>query len=394
MDNDIQSTERPRAAAQRPTVGLNAHLLSRSLTYRNAGVSRYIHGLMTHLPLVDDSLAYVAYTGDPDLRVRGWQMRVSPWRTERPPARILWEQAAQPWALRRDKVDLVHAPVYVGPLATSRPLVVTVHDLSFFRYPELFPKGNRLYLQRFTRLSAQRAARLIADSQSTRRDMQEILGLSRSRVDVIYPGVGPEMQPVEDAGRLAALRARYGLPERFILCIATLEPRKNILLLLEAMARLCERTDLPHRLVIAGGKGWFYETLDARVQALGLQERVQFPGFVPDDELPLWYSAAELFVYPSRYEGFGLPPLEAMACGAPVIVSDQSSLPEVVGEAGVQLPPDDPDLWAEAIAELLEAPARRAALREAGLLRAQGLSWLATARATAELYHQVLHDEA
>jgi glycosyltransferase involved in cell wall biosynthesis len=393
MDNDIQAAERRGMAAKRPTIGLNAHLLSRSLTYRNAGVSRYIHGLMAHLPLVDGSLAYIAYTGDRGLRMHGWETRVSPWRTERPPARILWEQVAQPWALRRDGVDLVHAPVYVGPLATGRPLVVTIHDLSFFRYPELFPKGNRLYLQRLTQLSAGRAARLIADSQSTRRDVQEILGVSRSQVDVIYPGVGAEMRPLEDAQRLAALRARYGLPERFILCVATLEPRKNILLLLEAMALLCERTDLPHRLVIAGGKGWFYETLDARVQALGLQERVLWPGFVPDGELPLWYNAAELFVYPSRYEGFGLPPLEAMACGTPVIVSDQSSLPEVVGEAGLQLPPDDPEAWALAMAELLEAPARRQALGQAGLQRAQGLTWEATARATAELYWQVLDDE-
>lgn len=381
-------------AAKRPTVGLNAHLLSRSLTYRNAGVSRYIHGLVAHLPLVDASLTYIAYTGDRELRMQGWETRVSPWRTERPPARILWEQVLQPWALRSDKVDLVHAPVYVGPLATSRPLVVTIHDLSFFRYPELFPRGNRLYLQRFTQLSARRAARLIADSQSTRRDMQEILGVSRSQVDVIYPGVGAEMRPLEDGERLVALRARYGLPERFILCVATLEPRKNILLLLEAMALLCERSDLPHWLVIAGGKGWFYETLEARVQALGLQDRVLLPGFVPDGELPLWYNAAELFVYPSRYEGFGLPPLEAMACGTPVIVSDQSSLPEVVGEAGLQLPPDDPDAWALAMAELLESPARRQALREAGLLRAQQLTWEATARATAALYWQVLDDEA
>ncbi len=391
MANEIQSAQRSKESSARPIVGLNAHLLSRTLSYRSAGVSRYIHGLMTHLPLADDSLTYVAYTGDPDLRIHGWQTRVSPWRTERPSARILWEQIAQPRALHQDEVDLVHAPVYVGPVATKRPLVVTIHDLSFFLYPELFPRGNRLYLQRFTRLSTQRAACIIADSQSTRRDVQEILGVSRSRVHVIYPGVGADMQPLDAAERLAALRARYSLPERFILCVATLEPRKNILLLLEAMALLRDQSDLPHRLVVAGGKGWFYETLEARVQALGLQDRVLFPGFVPDGELPLWYNAAELFVYPSRYEGFGLPPLEAMACGTPVVVSDQSSLPEVVGHAGVQLPPDDPACWAQTIAELLMSPSRLEALREAGLERVRSFGWDATARATAELYHQVLH---
>jgi glycosyltransferase involved in cell wall biosynthesis len=391
MDNDIQSSQRSKESSAKPVVGLNAHLLSRTLSYRSAGVSRYIQGLMTHLPLADHSFSYVAYTGDPALRVHGWQTRVSSWRTDRPSTRILWEQLAQPWTLRRDEVDLVHAPVYVGPLATRRPLVITIHDLSFFLYPELFPRGNRLYLQVGTRRSAQQAVSIIADSQSTRRDIQEILGVSRSRVEVIYPGVGPEMRPIDDAERLASLRARYSLPERFILCVATLEPRKNILVLLEAMALLGEQSDLPHRLVVAGGKGWFYETLEARVQALGLQDRVLFPGFVPDGELPIWYSAAELFVYPSRYEGFGLPPLEAMACGTPVIVSDQSSLPEVVGHAGVQLPPDDPALWAQTIAELLASPARLEAMREAGLERTRSFGWDATARATAELYRQVLH---
>ena len=392
MDKDIQTAQRPEEASAKPVVGLNAHLLSRTLSYRSAGISRYIQGLMTHLPLADDSLTYVAYTGNSDLRMHGWQTRVSPWRTDRPSARILWEQVAQPWALRQDQVDLVHAPVYVGPLATRRPLVITIHDLSFFLYPELFPRGNRLYLQSGTRRSARQAACIIAVSQSTRRDIQEILGTSRSRVHVIYPGVGAEMHPIHDAERLASLRARYSLPEQFILCVATLEPRKNILLLLEAMARLRDEADLPHRLVVAGGKGWFYETLEARVEALGLQERVLFPGFVPDGELPLWYSAAELFVYPSRYEGFGLPPLEAMACGTPVIVSDQSSLPEVVGHAGIQLPPEDPALWAQIIAEVLASPSQRDAMREAGLERVRSFGWDATARATAELYHQMLHE--
>jgi glycosyltransferase involved in cell wall biosynthesis len=145
--------------------------------------------------------------------------------------------------------------------------------------------------------------------------------------------------------------------------------------------------------VIVGGKGWFYESLETSVQAMGLSSRVRFAGYVLDADLPVWYSAATLFVYPSLYEGFGLPPLEAMACGTPVLVSDRSSLPEVVGEAGLSLPPDDAQAWADAIALLLGSPDRRQAMTEAGLEQAARFSWSQTARQTAEVYRQVLDND-
>ena len=167
------------------------------------------------------------------------------------------------------------------------------------------------------------------------------------------------MRPVVDAQALAALRQRYGLPERFVLFLGTLEPRKNLPLLLEAWAMLKGRGSLGHKLVIAGGKGWYFAQIDEAVARLGLEDDVILPGFVPQAELPLWYSAAEVFVYPSLYEGFGLPPLEAMACGAPVVVTNVSSLPEVVGQAGLLVSPDDPQALMEALAVLLEDERRR-----------------------------------
>jgi glycosyltransferase involved in cell wall biosynthesis len=163
--------------------------------------------------------------------------------------------------------------------------------------------------------------------------------------------------------------------------------------LLDAWSLLASRHNLRPTLVIVGGKGWFYETLAARVEALGLVSQVRFTGYVSDAELPLWYSAATLFVYPSLYEGFGLPPLEALACGTPVLVSDRSSLPEVVGEAGITLPPDDAEAWADAIAMLLASPDRRAAMAEAGLKQAERFSWSQTAEQTARVYRQVLEDD-
>jgi glycosyltransferase involved in cell wall biosynthesis len=200
-----------------------------------------------------------------------------------------------------------------------------------------------------------------------------------------------ERQP--DSAAACALRALNDLPEEFVLFVGTLEPRKNVALLLDAWSLLEDRHGLRPTLVIVGGKGWFYEALEARVQALGLSSRVRFAGYVLDADLPVWYSAATLFVYPSLYEGFGLPPLEALACGTPAIVSDRSSLPEVVGDAGLALPPDDAQAWADAIALLLGSPDKRKAMSEAGLRQAARFSWSQTAGQTAEVYRQVLEND-
>jgi glycosyltransferase involved in cell wall biosynthesis len=373
----------------RPRIGLNAHLLALDESYRGAGVSRYIHNLLLHLPEVDAGADYLAFVGDARAHFAGWRTRRSLWPTARPAARIAWEQTAQPWRVWREGLDLLHLPVYVGPLLATCPQVVTIHDLSFFLYPQFFRPFQRAYLQTLTRRTAQRAAAVIADSASTRADIVRVLGVDERKISVIPVGVGADMCPCP-AEAVAALRQRRGLPEPMILFVGTLEPRKNVPLLLEAFARLRRTRALPHRLVIAGGKGWYYEEIYATAARLGLGEEVIFPGYVPQDELALWYNAADLFVYPSLYEGFGLPPLEAMACGTPVIVSAASSLPEVVGEAGVIVDARDPQALAVAMGTLLEDRAQHRARREAGLARAQAFSWAATAQRTAAVYHQVL----
>ena len=373
-------------------VGLNAHLLSLTESYRGAGVSQYIYQLLTHLPHVDPSFDYVAFVGDPDARFSGWQESVSGWRTAQPVARILWEQVAQPRVSQREKLDLLHAPVYAGPLTCPCPLVATIHDLSFALYPEMFPPFNRSYLQRATRWTARRAAAIITGSESAKGDILRLLDVPETKVRVIPDGVAEEMHPIDDPERIDALRRRYALPERMILFLGTLEPRKNVTTLIEAYALLQHRPDMEHRLVIAGGKGWYYEQVYATVKRLGLDDTVVFPGFIPQEDLALLYNATDLFVYPSLYEGFGLPPLEAMACGTPVVVSNTSSLPEVVGDAGVTVDPNDTEALAGAIWDLLKQPSRCRALREAGLARAKGFSWSTTAAKTAALYHEILED--
>ncbi len=375
----------------KPVVGLNALLLSQDAGYRNAGLSRYIRQLMRHLPAAAPDMELVAYLSDPSPALAGWTTRAPAWHTSRAPGRILWEQLAQPWALRRDRVDLVHALVNVGPVVHHCPVVVTIHDLTFIRYPELFPSERRGYLQRMTRWTARRAARIIVDSASTGRDVQQLLGVPAERITVIYPGLTEGMSRPSSAA-IEELRIRYCLPEQFVLFVGTLEPRKNISLLLDVWALLGNRHDVCPTLVIAGGKGWFYETLETRVRDLGLTNTVRFVGYVADDDLPAWYAAATLFVFPSLYEGFGFTPLEAMACGTPVIVSSTSSLPEVVGDAGLALPPEDPEAWADAVASVLSSPKVQSTMAQSGIAQAARFSWSATAHQTAEVYRQVLSD--
>ncbi len=377
----------------RPRVGLNAHLLSLTRTYRGAGINGYIYQLLRHLPAVgEQSLHLVAYLHDARFEgVGGLAVRRSRWDTSSPWRRIVWEQTRLATLSR--ELDLLHGMAFATPLACACPTVVTVHDLSFLRYPSAFRRFNRAYLSFITRFSTRRAARVIAVSESTRQDVVAMCGVPGSRVVVVPNGVTEEFCPA-DAAAVEVFRRRKGLPERFILFLGTLEPRKNITRLLEAYALGLHKfaTDaqpIP-ALVIAGSKGWFYDIIFARVRELGLADRVVFPGFVPTEELPWWYRAAELFVYPSLFEGFGLPVLEAMACGTPTITSNISSLPEVAGDAALLVDPDDAQTLAESIARVLAEPDLALAMRSAGLVQASRFSWGRTAAETAAVYQAAL----
>jgi glycosyltransferase involved in cell wall biosynthesis len=207
-------------------------------------------------------------------------------------------------------------------------------------------------------------------------------------VDVVYCGIDAAFRPLTE-DQVAAFRSERSLPQRFILFVGTIEPRKNVARLIEAFADLRSAiSDL--RLVIGGAKGWFYEDVFARVEELGLEDEVLFPGYLPASELPLWYNAAELFVYPSLYEGFGLPPLEAMACGTPVVTANTSSLPEVVGDAGLAVDPLDIEGLAEAMKQVLGDDSLQQEMKVRGLRRARGFSWAKTAQETVQVYRQVM----
>jgi glycosyltransferase involved in cell wall biosynthesis len=377
-------------------IGINAQKLFVTRDYRNAGVSRYIERLVRHLPGADGGVRYRLYTNHGLRRwpgVEGPCLEVvpTPVPTTHPVLRILWEQTVLPLIARRDGVDLLHCPLNVRPLAGRLPAVVTIHDLSFLRFPDRFDPLKQRYHATLTRYSARTARRILADSQSTKRDVVTAFDVPPSRVDVVYPGVDDDFRPYAaggtDGATMADFRRRHGLPERMILYLGTLEPRKNVDKLVEAFAGVVRR-GLPHILVLAGGKGWQYEAIFAAVARHELEGRVRFPGYVDRAEQPHWYNAADVFVYPSQYEGFGLPALEAMACGVPVITSNTSSLPEVVGSAGATVDPTDVEALTETMVAILTDDDRAAAMGRAGRERAAGFTWPAAAAACVAAYRQ------
>jgi glycosyltransferase involved in cell wall biosynthesis len=365
-------------------IALNAHLLSVSNSYRSAGIHRYIDALLSHLPAVTDHRV-TAFVGDPNARAANWPgiaMQPAGFATASPIRRVLWEQFAQPAHLHRQQVDLVHGPAYALPLVCPACSVVTVHDLSFFTYPHTLNRTNRTYLKLLTRLSVRQADAVIAVSNHTRRELIELLDVPAARIRVVPNGVDDRFRPLPRS-EIDAFRARRGIPQHFVFCQSTIEPRKNLTTLLRAFAALPQ---IKHVLVIGGGRGWQYEAIFAMVEQFELADRVWFPGFIPDEELPLWHNAADVFVFPSLYEGFGLPPLEAMACGTPVIASDSSSLPEVVGDSGLLIDVADVAALQSAITQLLHDQVSAASLAARGLARARQFSWRETARQTAAIY--------
>ena len=366
---------------------------------QGAGIGRYTRELVRALAELDQGHDYVLFaaTGGQRPADAGWpssfQMRSAP-LSDRALA-ILWHRLQLPlWVeLVTGPVDIFHSPDFVLPPVRRAKTLVTVHDLSFIRYPQCADAGLRAYLNKVVPRSVHRADLVLADSQSTKDDLVELLGVKPARIEVVYPGVEERFHPIEDQAHLEGVRKQYNLPPRFILGLGTLQPRKNFVRLIEAFADL-RSFDVAQdksaicdlHLVIVGGKGWLYEDIFAAVEQLGLEEKVIFPGFVADEHLPALYNLADLFVFPSFYEGFGLPPLEALACGRPVITSDASSLPEVVGEAGLMVEATDTGALAEAMKRVLEDNALQEEMTARGLEQAKKFTWEKAAAKLLSLY--------
>ena len=372
-------------------IALNAHLLSNGPGYRAAGIHSYISSLLRHLPgAADDDWRFEAHVGaantaafDGIHMARARADTSSAWR------RIVWEQTQQPRELRG--VDLYHAMAFVAPIVLPAPMVVTVYDLSFIRFPARISSARRHYLRAMTSLTCKRARRVIAISQSTADDLQRHLGVPARKIDVTPLGYDKALFHPRQPAEIEHFRRKHSLPERFWLFVGTLEPRKNLMLLLEAYRLLDKEARLP--LILGGGVGWRGEQILAAIEQLGIGDSVKHVGFIPAADLPLWYNCAEVFVYPSIYEGFGLPVLEAMACGTPVIASDVAALSEIVGKAGLCIAPDDLVRWAAALQAVREEDEWRETVGQYAAQAAQYYSWQRTALLTVRSYLYAMLDK-
>jgi glycosyltransferase involved in cell wall biosynthesis len=286
-------------------------------------------------------------------------------------------------------IDVFHATEHLLPRLRRVRSVFTLHDLIFQFDPGSHKPLNIAFLRMMIPRFLRAADAVICVSECSKRDAVRFYDVPSDKICVIYEGVDPRFKPVYDPALLETLRRKYALPDRFILHLGTIEPRKNLPLLFETLPSLLI-DNCP--LIIAGKTGWLTGPIFDRLKELGVQDRVRFTGFVPDDDLPTLISAASVLVMPSKYEGFGLPVLEAMACGTPVIISNRGSLPEIAGQAALVVDPDDAAELGSALARVWRDPGLRAALRHKGLARAAEFSWERCARETLVVYKRVLRE--
>jgi glycosyltransferase involved in cell wall biosynthesis len=289
-------------------------------------------------------------------------------------------------------LDLLHATDFVLPPSDARHRLLTIHDLAFRFFPEMAMPSLHHYLNVVVPRSVRRASHIVADSHHTARDIMEQWRIPEERISVVQGAVDHHrFRPIGDADQQAAVRTRYGIGEGpYILALSRLEPRKNLVRLIQAFQVARNQAHLPHRLVIGGGKGWLYDEIFAAVQVLGLQDHVHFAGFVDDVHLPALYSAAEFFAYPSLYEGFGLPIVEALACGTPVLTADNSCLPEAGGPGAYYVNATDTESIAAGLVAMAEDRSLRHRLRTAGLAHAESFTWQRSAQQLLVAYRKTL----
>ena len=293
-----------------------------------------------------------------------------------------------PIELFTGRLDLLHAPDFVLPPTRAHTLV-TIHDLSFLVHPECAEPSMVRYLTDAVPRGLRRANVILADSQATRNDLARLLAIDPARVELVYPGVEPRFCPLP-AATTEPVRRRLSLPDHFVLFVSTLEPRKNLVRLLEAFAQIVQTDNSNLHLVIAGRRGWLYEDIFAAIDRLQLHARVQLLDYVHDKDLPALYNLAAAFAYPSIYEGFGIPPLEALACGTPTVVADNSSLPEVVADAAVLVSAEDVGSIASGIARVVSDAALRARLRAVGPAQARKFTWEQAAQRVLACYQRAV----
>jgi glycosyltransferase involved in cell wall biosynthesis len=377
-------------------IGINALFMQ----YPATGSGQYLMNLTKSLAEIDDHNEYILFGPQPALHndKSPFPYQVRPVagfaRKYENIEKVLWEQITCPAAARAVKADVLHVPYFAPPLFSRTPTVVTIQDIIPLRLPAYRPTGKiKMYMDLVAR-AARRATMVIAISEHVRQDIIDKLHIPAKRIRVIYQAIGSEYQPVTDQEKIKATRERYGLGERYIFYIGGLDQRKNVSQLVRAFAHLQAQIGDPNlQLFISGNpdkqKGPLFPDPRPVAADLGMSGQIIYR-FVEEEDKPAIYSGASLFVFPSIYEGFGLPPLEAMGCGAPVVCSNRTSLPEVVGDAAIMVDPDDTHALVDAIRSVLTNEALQADLRTRSLERAKQFSWRKTAQGTLAVYEEVL----
>lgn len=359
------------------------------LSVPQSGVGTYAANLFAHLQNgTEDELIPLAHRPvrrEGGLTARAW----APPRLNK----TLWMQAWLPWQLLGQRLDVSHFTNSVAPVWTPCRTVVTIHDMTLWLFPEHHYRRRLLAMRPIIPLAARRAAAIIAVSQSAKADIVRILRVPAEKVHVVYEAPPPAFRPLPAGPELGGVRQRYALPDRYLLYVGTIEPRKNLVRLLEAFALLREQTQVPHHLLFVGQRGWKEEAIFGAVERLALGSVVRFLNHVPTADLVALYNLADALAFPSLYEGFGLPVVEAMACGTPVITSINGSLGEVAGNAAQVVEPTDVASIADGLRRVLSDPAWREELRTRGLAHAAQFTWQRTAAQTRSVYERVLGGE-
>ncbi|MGH9656892.1 MAG: glycosyltransferase family 4 protein [Bryobacteraceae bacterium] len=361
---------------------VDAHAIGRHLT----GNEVYVRSLLSGFAALDKEAEFVTYLSSED--AQSWvpnrfaRRSVSP----NPFVRLGRDLSRR---LREDRPDLLHVQ-YTAPIGCPVPVVVSVHDVSFIEHPEFFPWPRAWQLRMTVRRTVRSAARILTGSEFSRQSIERAYGLNGDRVVVVPNAAASDFRPEHLDNALDAVRVRFGLPAPYILTVGDLQPRKNHIGLIEAFAGLVKaHPQLKHRLAIAGKETWFGPKVREAARRSGVADRIQFLGFVADDDLLHLYNACDLFVFPSFYEGFGLPILEAMACGRPVACSNTSAMPEVADGAALLFDPYSSGEIARAMSDLLRDPELRTRMERLGQQRAAHFSWNKTARRTLDVYYEV-----
>ncbi len=365
-------------------IGIDASTLG-----TQGGPRTYVMNLIDSILKIDKSNEYVVFYNSDEFLGTFPRAREVAVPFSNPVTRLLREHLLMARRYKKERLDIIHNPKSAISLLKPCKTVATIFDLIPIMYPETEKWMARIYWKIQIPVAARNADFIITSSEFAKNEIVDRYGTPEERIAVIPIAYNSHCRVIGPDSETVRVKEKYSLPDRYILYVGTIQPRKNLNLLIRSYSMLRKGGKIEQKLVIAGRKGWLYSSLFKLIEELGLKDDVVFTGFVPDEELPYVYNGADLFVYLSLFEGFGIPPLEAMACGVPVICSNTTSLPEVVGDAGILVDPTDGKAVEKAILTVLENPLLQEEMVEKGLRQAAKFSWERTARETLQVYREV-----